>query len=128
MCLFDLLGRYLGDEMFLDTRFTCELPDGSLVFIGALGPAPVDGREDKVLDAVLEGGVCESLALDLFQVRFDAGAESRVCDEEGAVEGGLYLGEDAGTVVEVAFEEGDIGVRGELLSCGGRGVAGKRDD
>jgi len=44
------------------------------------------------------------------------------------VEGGLNLGENAGTVIEVAFEEGDIGFGGEPLSYGGRGVAGKGDD
>jgi hypothetical protein len=30
---FDFLGRYLGDEMFLDAGFTRERPDGSFIFI-----------------------------------------------------------------------------------------------
>jgi hypothetical protein len=54
--------------------------------------------------------------------------ESRICDEKGAVEGGLNLGKDAGAVIEVTLNERDVGFGGKLLCSEGRGVPGQGED
>lgn len=114
-------------EVFLDIVLADEVRDVGGVGI-ALGAVPLDGGVDEVRDVVGERGVDEGFALLLFGLGRGAAAEGEL-DAEDAPDGGGGLGEDGGAVVEVAFDELDVG--GFLGKggggCGG-GVAGEGQD
>ena len=89
--------------------------------VGVALHASFCGCEDELFDAILGGGVHERYALTLFDL---CGLQRR-CHGEDAVEGLLAL-EDGWTVVEVAFQDADIGLLSECLSsrrgaCPGEG-------
>ncbi len=102
-------------EVLLDIVLADEVRDVGGVGVSIIA-VPLDGGIDEVLHAVGERGVDEGFALLFFRRGRGAAAEGELDAEDGG-DGDGGGGEDGGAVVEVAFEEYDVG--GFLRECGG---------
>lgn len=106
-------------EVLLDVVLADEVRD-----VGGVGVAssavPLHGGVDEVLDVVGERGVDEGFALLFFGVGRGAAAEGEL-DAEDAPDGRGGFLEDGGAVVQVAFDELDVGgcLRERGGGCGG---------
>lgn len=113
----------LGLEVLLDVVFANEVRDVGGVGVG-IGAVPLHGGVDEVVDVVGERGVDEGFALLLFGFGRGAAAEGELDAEDAPDRSGSFL-EDGGAVIQVAFDELDVGgcLRERGGGCGG-GVAG----
>ena len=114
-------------EVLLDVVLADEVRDVGGVGV-AVGTVALDGGVDEVVDVVGERGVGEGFALLFFRLGRGAAAEGDL-DAEDAPDGSGGFGEDGGTVVQVAFDELDVGafLRERGRRCGG-GVAGEGEN
>jgi len=109
--------------VFLDVVLCNEVADHSGVGRGFDRPAAVAGRVDEVADAVHDRRVDEGFVLFFFCV----GAWRRDLDAEDTPDG-TCLFEDSSRIVEIAFEERDVGLgRKELGGLRGLGTRDSDD-